>query len=218
MRFLLFLPALLVAIVAHELAHAWVARREGDPTAEREGRITLNPVPHLELMGSLVVPVGLWLLSKGTFVFGWARPVPVDPRNFRHGAWSDVRVSLAGIAMNLLLAVAFLGMAGAALWGARAWPAAQTPLELLGQMALFGIFINLLLAVFNLIPIPPLDGSHVVFHLLPDDWKAPYRRFGRAGLGILMLLLFVVPGAFEVLLWPVEVLVGAARSVLGLPT
>ena len=218
MRFLLYLPALLVAIVAHELAHAWVARREGDPTAEREGRITLNPVAHLDPMGSFVVPVALWFLSRGTFVFGWAKPVPVDPRNFEHGAWSDVRVSLAGIVMNLVLAVAFLGMAGLALWGRSAAPAAAAPLELLAEMALFGIFFNLLLAVFNLIPIPPLDGSHVAFHLLPDEWKAPYRRFGRAGLGVLMLLLFVVPGAFDVLLWPVEVLMGAARSLLSLWT
>lgn len=218
MRFLLYLPVLLFAIVAHELGHAWVARREGDPTAERQGRITLNPIPHLELMGSLLVPVGLWFFSGGSFVFGWARPVPVDPRNFRHGKWSDIRVSLAGITMNLLLAVGFLGVAAVAVWGAAASPAAAPALELVGEMALFGIFFNLLLAVFNLIPIPPLDGSHVVFHLLPDEWKAPYRRFGRAGIGVLLLLLFVVPGAFDILLWPVDVLFGAARSILGLWT
>lgn len=218
MRFLLYLPVLLFAIVAHELGHAWVARREGDPTAERQGRITLNPIPHLELMGSLLVPVGLWFLSGGSFVFGWARPVPVDPRNFRHGKWSDIRVSLAGITMNLLLAVGFLVVAAAAMWGAGASPGAVPALELVGEMALFGIFFNLLLAVFNLIPIPPLDGSHVVFHLLPDEWKAPYRRFGRAGIGVLLLLLFVVPGAFDILLWPVDVLFGAARSILGLWT
>lgn len=218
MRFLLYLPVLLFAIVAHELGHAWVARREGDPTAERQGRITLNPIPHLELMGSLLVPVGLWFFSGGSFVFGWARPVPVDPRNFRHGKWSDIRVSLAGITMNLLLAVGFLGVAAVAVWGAGAAPEAAPALELVSEMALFGIFFNLLLAVFNLIPIPPLDGSHVVFHLLPDEWKAPYRRFGRAGVGVLLLLLFVVPGAFDILLWPVDVLFGAARSILGLWT
>lgn len=218
MRFLLYLPVLLVAIVAHELAHAWVARREGDPTAEREGRITLNPLAHLEWMGSVIVPTALWFLSGGSFVFGWAKPVPVDPRNYRHGKWSDIRVSLAGIAVNLLLAVAFLLVAAAALAARTALPAGAAALELLGEMALFGIFFNLLLAVFNLIPIPPLDGSHVLFHLLPAEWKAPYQRFGRAGIGVLMLLLFAVPGAFDVLLWPVDVLFGAARSLLGLWT
>ncbi len=112
----------------------------------------------------------------------------------------------------------FLGVAAVAVWGAAASPAAAPALELVGEMALFGIFFNLLLAVFNLIPIPPLDGSHVVFHVLPDAWKAPYRRFGRAGVGVLLLLLFVVPGAFDILLWPVDVLFGAARSILGLWT
>lgn len=218
MRFLLYLPVLLFSIVAHELAHAWVARREGDPTAEREGRITLNPLVHLEVVGSLVVPVGLWFLSGGSFVFGWARPVPVDPRNFRHGTWSDIRVSLAGIGANLALAVAFLGVAALVVWTGGAVAPGAPAFELLGAMALFGIFFNLLLAVFNLIPVPPLDGSHVVFHLLPRRWKAPYRRFGRAGLGVLMLVLFVVPDAFDVLLWPVDVLYGAARRVLGLWT
>ena len=103
---LLVLPVLLFSVVAHEYAHAWTAFREGDDTAQQLGRLTMHPLPHLDLVNSLILPVGLWILSNGTFTFGAAKPVPVNPANYRHPRRGDLVVSLAGITMNLLLAVA----------------------------------------------------------------------------------------------------------------
>jgi len=153
----LVIPVLLLSIVVHEVAHAWQARREGDSTAEELGRITLNPAKHLDLWGSVLVP-GMLLASNAGILFGWAKPVPVDPRRFREHPWSDIRVSMAGIVSNLILAVAFTGLAVAVRGMAPLLP--DTMLLGLGLVAGYGIFINLLLAFFNLLPIPPLDGSH----------------------------------------------------------
>ncbi|MBW3534539.1 MAG: site-2 protease family protein [Gemmatimonadetes bacterium] len=203
--FLLFVPGLLVAIVVHELAHAWQARREGDPTAERLGRITLNPLPHLDLWGSLLVPALLWVSNVG-FLFGWAKPVPVDPRNYRDPKWGDVRVSLAGVVMNLVMAVVFT-----VLWAIVAALGEAGPVwDAVSRIMMFGVLINLVLAFFNLIPIPPLDGSHVVYHLLPPRLAHGYQALGRFGIILLMALIFLVPQAFGLLLYPVQVAMGAA--------
>ena len=106
MDFLSLLPVLIFSIVVHEVAHAWVALREGDDTAQQLGRITLNPVSHMDLMGSFLVPVALHFMANG-LIFGWAKPVPIDPRKFRNYRSGDIKVSLAGIVSNLLLAVVF---------------------------------------------------------------------------------------------------------------
>lgn len=194
MVFALFVPILLASVVIHEVAHAWQARREGDPTAHRLGRITLNPLPHLDLVGSLIVPAILY--STGGLIFGWAKPVPVDPRNFRSHPWSDIRVSLAGIVSNLGLAALLTLLAGPLL-ALGATGAVRTALG-------YGIYLNLILAFFNLIPIPPLDGSHVVAHLLPPGAARRYRQVGRYGILLLMALVFFLPGALSVLLTPVD--------------
>ncbi len=213
MDFLIFLPVLLFSVVAHEVAHAQVAKWEGDHTAHRLGRITLNPIPHLDLMGSVIVPLVLFFLP-GDFLFGWAKPVPVNPSNFRDRKWGDIRVSLAGIAVNLILAVLCMGLMILAVL-------ADPFLSVLGGIRsvvlnalFFGVFINLILAFFNLIPLPPLDGSHVVYHLLPPELGARYREVGRYGIGILMLLVFVFPGTLGLLLWPVQALMGMAVELL----
>ncbi|MGW8268727.1 MAG: site-2 protease family protein [Longimicrobiales bacterium] len=207
MEFLIVLPILLFSVVLHEVAHAQVARWEGDETAYRLGRVTLNPVPHLDLMGSLIVPVALYLLP-GNFLFGWAKPVPVNPRNFRDPRWGDIRVSLAGIAANLFLAVVLILITGLLFKANLLWGGMGGVLPLLVQATYLG--------VFNLIPIPPLDGSHVVFHLLPPDLAVRYRAAGRYGIGILMLLLFVFPRGFALLLWPVEYLMSGVDLLLRL--
>jgi Zn-dependent protease len=210
---LLFLPVLLVSVTLHEVAHGWVALRQGDDTALRAGRLTLNPIPHLDLMGSIVVPVAL-LVSPGGLLFGWARPVPVNPANFRAYRRGDILVSLAGVAVNLVLAVVFAALMVGAAWLAQAVPGLSAAADVAYRMAGLGVFLNLILVVFNLIPIPPLDGSHVVYHLLPRPVARRYRELGRYGLVVLLLLVFLVPGAFAVLLWPAHVLTGAAFQLV----
>lgn len=204
MEFALLLPVLLFSIVIHEVAHAWVARREGDPTAERLGRITLNPLSHLDPVGSFVVPLALYLLPGGV-IFGWAKPVPVNPANYREPVAGDIRVSLAGIVSNLLLALVFtILLAVLFRVGASQDPVGTSAtLDGLGRMLRFGILLNLVLAIFNLIPIPPLDGSHVVAHMLPAGARERYREFGRYGILLIMAVIFVVPSAFEVVFRPV---------------
>ena len=182
-------PVLLFSMVAHEYAHGWAALRQGDATALQAGRLTWNPVPHIDLWMTILLPAFLLYVSHGTMAFGGAKPVPVDPRNFRNYRRGDIIVSLAGVATNLVLAVAsvaifaLLGLIGGAL------PASASTLSVLQLMMVYGVSINLLLAAFNLIPIPPLDGSHVVAQLLPPAWAASYRRFGRFGLLVLILLI-----------------------------
>jgi len=209
MEAILFTAVLLFSIVVHEVAHAWQAKREGDDTADALGRITLNPLPHLDPIGSLIVPLVLYFSSSG-FLFGWAKPVPVDPRNYRNYVAGDIRVSLAGIVSNLVLAaLCTLGLAvvvklqsiGAALGGVTG---------VVGDVLYAGLFLNLILAFFNLIPIPPLDGSHVVAHLMPEEMALRYRRMGQYGIVILMGLMFLVPEVFSFLLAPVYFFEGLA--------
>ena len=202
MEYLIFAPVLLMSIVIHEVAHAWQARREGDFTADRLGRITLNPLPHLDPFGSVILPLIL-IFTQSSVFFGWAKPVPVDPGNYRELKAGDIRVSMAGIVSNLALALIFtLVGAGLALVG----PGGVDPILL--DVCLLAITVNLMLAFFNLIPIPPLDGSHVVYRLLPDPLAAAYRRMGRFGFLIIIALVFVPPfrGVLFAVLSPVFVL------------
>jgi Zn-dependent protease len=217
MNAVLAISVLLISIVIHEVAHAWQARREGDDTAERLGRITLNPIPHLDLFGSFIVPALLYASGSG-LLFGWAKPVPVNPANYRDYVGGDIRVSLAGIVSNLGLALvatllmAVVGKAGSLGLG---------PAALLdgAYVALwYGLYINLILAFFNLIPIPPLDGSHVLAHLLPRDMQLQYRLVGQYGILILMGIMYFLPGAFDMLLWPVDFLAGLADRFVRLWT
>lgn len=215
MEAVLLVIVLIFSVVVHEVAHAWQARREGDDTADRLGRITLNPLPHLDLMGSFIVPLMLHFSGSG-FLFGWAKPVPVNPANYRDFKWGDIRVSMAGIVSNLILA-ALSTVAAAVIFKVRS---VVGPMGLAGdylsQMAMYGIVINLVLAFFNLVPIPPLDGSHVLFHFLPRSMALRYREMGRYGLMVMMGLLFFFPAAFRIMLWPVSFFMGIADSFIRL--
>ncbi len=210
---LLIVPVLLFSVILHEVAHGWVALKEGDPTAYMLGRLTLNPIPHIDLFGSVLFPLMLWAMHAGV-LFGWAKPVPVNPRNFKNYRRGDLRVSLAGIVTNLLLAVAFTVVSLGIVLLARGVPGAIPTLALLQRMAAYGISINLVLAFFNLIPIPPLDGSHVLYLLLPPKLGLRYRQVGRYGMLILLALLFVVPGVLDVFLWPASFLNGFLQGLI----
>lgn len=217
MDILLLIPVLLVSIIVHEVAHAWVALREGDDTAYMLGRITLNPLPHIDLIGSILVPLGLYFMNAG-FLFGWAKPVPVNPRKYHDYRRGDIRVSLAGIAANLILATGFTLLAALLVKTAQlSGGALAGPMDVAVRIAELGILINLILAFFNLVPIPPLDGSHVLYHLLPTRLGIAYRRLGRYGMLILLAVFFLFPGPFfSIVLAPVRFCMGAAQDFIDL--
>jgi Zn-dependent protease len=210
----ILVAVLIFSVVVHEVAHAWQARREGDDTAERLGRITLNPIPHLDLLGSVILPA--LLAYTGGIIFGWAKPVPVNPANYREYVAGDIRVSLAGIVSNLGLAVLATVAAGVVVKATTLVGPLGGTSELLLMTLRYAIFINLILAFFNLIPIPPLDGSHVLARALPRPLADQYRELGRFGLLIVMALIFFVPGAIDFMLTPVFYLEGLADRFIRL--
>lgn len=179
-------PALL-GIILHEVAHGWVAKYCGDPTAAAMGRLTLNPIPHIDPVGLAVF--GLTSLT-GAFVFGWAKPVPVDPRYFRHPERDMMLVSLAGPMTNFLLAI-FFGLALLAtlhLLPPAQWKAHNWYIFALSSMQA-GVIINFGLGWLNLMPIPPLDGSKILAYFLPRDWAVRYMQLARYGFIIILVLL-----------------------------
>lgn len=157
---LFFLVILIFSIIIHEVAHGFVAEMFGDPTARLAGRLTLNPIPHIDPLGSIILPALMMLGSGGTFAFGWAKPVPYNPYNLRNYKWGTVLVGLAGVLANLLIAIIFgLMIRYNVALGIAPGPFAQ----MLGTI----VFLNIVLAVFNMIPFPPLDGAKVLFAFLP---------------------------------------------------
>ncbi len=187
-----WLIPLVFAIVLHEISHGWVARAFGDPTAFDQGRLSLNPIRHVDPIGTVVVP--LVLAVSGAPIFGWAKPVPVVARRLRNPRVHMMIVALAGPGMNLLLAV----LAALALALLRAFaPAEGLAFALLYLNLLNFIAINIFLAIFNLLPLPPFDGGHVVEGLLPRPLALRYARLGRFGFPLLILLLVALP-----YLWP----------------
>lgn len=215
MELLSVLPVLIFSIVVHEVAHAWVALQEGDDTAQKLGRITLNPASHLDPMGSFIVPMVLYFMPGG-LIFGWAKPVPIDPRKFRNFRSGDIRVSLAGIVSNLFLAVVFTLLVIVFIKLQGVFPAGESTFGFLIRTARFGILINLILAFFNLVPIPPLDGSHVLYHFLPRPWRAGYQKAGRYGILVLIGLAYLYPPFFGLILWPVFAVFGWADAFVEL--
>jgi Zn-dependent protease len=197
---------LVFAMVAHEYAHAAVALRQGDDTAYMLGRVTLNPLPHIDPVMSIIMPALIWYASGGAYTFGGAKPVPVNSRKFRNYVKGDLLVSVAGVATNLVLALLcagifiIVGMIGGVLPGA---PTLIRPFQL---MMVYGIWINLLLCFFNLIPIPPLDGSHLLYHALPPRAGAWYRGLSRFGYLPIFALIFFGGDLLQKLLKPAYLL------------
>lgn len=190
-KFILFAPILLLSVVAHEYAHGYAALRQGDNTAQMLGRLSWNPIKHIDPFLTIIVPLATFYLSGGSFIFGGAKPVPVNPNNYTSGRRSDIIVSMAGIVVNFLLvpiiavAIVALGLLG------KGVPALTPSISLLQQTFQYGILFNLVLAIFNLLPIPPLDGSHVMKYLLPPKWSMYYQRMAGGGLILLIVLLTI---------------------------
>ena len=193
---------LVFALTAHEYAHAVTALRQGDDTAYLLGRVTLNPIPHIDPWMSLLLPTLLYFGTQGAFTFGGAKPVPVNPRKYRKYVRGDILVSAAGVATNFVLAFVFallyvfLGLLSQLV------PGASAVLETAQRMMIHGIWINLILCFFNLIPIPPLDGSHLLYHALPPAAGSWYRGLQRFGYLPLFVLLFLFRPVVSVLLAP----------------
>lgn len=207
-------PVLLFSIVAHEYAHAEAAYRQGDNTAYMLGRLTLNPLKHIDPFMTIIVPVFM-ILMKFPFVFGAAKPVPVNPRNYRNYRRGDLIVSLAGIATNLVLfVISAMGFALVGMLGNAVAPLGPT-LAILQQMMFWGMLLNLILAFFNLIPIPPLDGSHVLKLLLPPGAGMRYRQLYALGFLPILLVMWLLPGVVDAFMWPVYQLMGLAGMLVG---
>jgi Zn-dependent protease len=181
---------LVIAIVFHEVSHGLVANMLGDPTAKRNGRLSFNPIKHVDPFGTVILPMALAV--TGAPVFGWAKPVPVVSQRLRNPRYHMILVALAGPGMNLLLAVVaallFSGLVAAAPHG-MVW-------AFVAQNLLNFIVINVFLAIFNLIPLPPFDGGHVVEGLLPRHLAVQYAKLRRYGFLLIIILLLVVPMLF----------------------
>ncbi|HKA24165.1 MAG TPA: site-2 protease family protein [Candidatus Eisenbacteria bacterium] len=187
---LLYLPILLLSVIVHECSHGLVALWRGDPTAKFAGRLTLNPIPHIDLYGSIILPglLMLWNLPA----FGWAKPVPVDARNFHH-SYDGVLVAIAGPLSNLILGFLFAVLVAST----RFMPlSVGAPAYVIGQA---GLVVNCVLCLFNLLPIPPLDGHWVALRLLPPNLARAYAHIGFMGI-LLIFVLFLLPGVSDTLI------------------
>jgi Zn-dependent protease len=185
---LLLWIGLVILLTFHEFGHAWTAMKCGDDTAKLQGRVSLNPLVHIDPIGTVIIPLAMIFLTAsgstlGQFLIGWAKPVPVDTSRLRHPQRDDILVTLAGPAMNALLAVALIGLA-------RIGVAAEIK-PMVGFCIHMG-YVSLLLCFFNLIPIPPLDGSRVMRVLTGMSWET-FARFAQWGFVILILILQVPP-------------------------
>ena len=194
---LIYIIPLLFAITLHEAAHGWIASKLGDHTARMMGRVTLDPTKHIDPIGTIAIPLVLLLSSSG-FIFGWAKPVPINFNALRNGKSGMIWVALAGPGANIIMAICWLFVMIIAI---------NMNIAVLIEMGRIGILVNCVLAVFNLLPIPPLDGSRVISALLPNRLAYQYNQLEQYGLYILLGLMFL--GGFNYLVRPwVELILG----------
>ena len=194
---LIYIIPLLFEITLHEAAHGWVASKLGDHTARMMGRVTLDPTKHIDPIGTIAIPLVLLLSSSG-FIFGWAKPVPINFNALRNGKNGMIWVALAGPGANIFMAICWLFVMIIAI---------NMNMNVLIEMGRIGILVNCVLAVFNLLPIPPLDGSRVISALLPNRLAYQYNQLEQYGLYILLGLMFL--GGFNYLVRPwVELILG----------
>jgi Zn-dependent protease len=211
--------ALLFAITIHEASHGWAANKLGDPTAYSLGRVTLNPIAHIDPIGTIIFP--FILIMMGAPPFGWAKPVPVNPLNLRNPRRDNLWISAAGPASNLsvaaisLIVIIILKLINpnvgyflrVSLFGASGLPKGFYPLEGLALILYFIVYINCLLAVFNLIPIPPLDGSGILMGFLSDEAAQRYDRIRPFGFIILLALIYL--GLLRIVMLPISMIINA---------
>ena len=214
-----WLVPLAFAIVFHEVAHGYVARHYGDPTAARLGRLTLNPVKHIDPIGTVALPTFLAVI--GAPIFGWAKPVPVIEQRLRHPRWDMVKVAAAGPASNIALGIIaslVTGLFLLAVQGSSPTPVTQFLFDNLRNF----IIINVFLAVFNMLPLPPFDGSKVLAGFLPPALAEPYKALDRFGFLFLLLLILLVPRVTgvnvvsAVILPPVEWIMGFMGQIIAM--
>ncbi|PHS71444.1 MAG: site-2 protease family protein [Methylophaga sp.] len=210
-KFIIWAIPVIFAITAHEVAHGWVALKLGDRTAQMMGRLTLNPIKHIDPVGTILVP-GLLLLMGG-FMFGWARPVPITYQNLRHPKADMAWVALAGPMANLVMAViwALIAKLGFALY-----QSAITIGEPMLYMGVAGVLINTMLMLLNLLPLPPLDGGRILVSLLPGPLAWQVGRIEPYGFFILIALIYF--GILGMILWPlIGVFINLLAMVFSLP-
>lgn len=183
-KIVIYALPVIFAITVHEAAHGYAAKHFGDMTAFNAGRITLNPVKHIDIFGTILLPLLLFLISKGTFLFGWAKPVPVDFRRLRNPKKDMLWVAAAGPASNFVMAIFWALVMKFALSAPEAF---VLPMALMGKA---GVMINIVLMVLNLLPLPPLDGGRIAVSLLPIKLARPFAQIERYGFIILIILLF----------------------------
>ncbi len=211
MNLLITMPVFLLSLSVHEAAHAAMALRCGDDTAYSEGRVTINPIPHIDIIGTLLMPT-LSIFTGGFAFIGWAKPVPVDWRNLNNPRRDDTLIALAGPASNIVLSLIFLAVLAGVLYSPLDMSAGSLG-ELLMKISRYGVMINVSLAVFNMIPIPPLDGSHVVANALPHEMAEKYQSI--AGYGFFILLFIMnVPAIRQLFSGIIRSILSAYFSVL----
>ncbi len=186
--YIFYIIVLLYSIILHEYAHGWMAEQLGDPTARQAGRLTLNPLPHLDPIGSILLP-GLLILTNSPFLLGWARPVPFNPLLLRDQKYGPLKVALAGPLANFSLALIF-GLLLRFLSSSVALT--NFSLAIFAQLLAAVVWLNLLLMIFNLIPIPPLDGSKILLTFLPFKYQYHFYRWEQYGMILLFILIFAL--------------------------
>jgi Zn-dependent protease len=209
----LALPVLLLSLTAHEFGHAWVALKQGDDTAYMLGRVSMNPMAHLDWVGTIIFPA--IAIGSGMPLLGWAKPVPVNGRKFRNYKRGDILVSIAGVCMNAILAIAFAVVLYLVAVSTRSMESVPETVTIFFRMCQYGVYGNVGLIIFNLLPIPPLDGSHVFYHLLPPQLGLEYRKLYPYGMFILwgLVLTGMLRFLFPLIIYPAAVLMLPAHSI-----
>lgn len=189
MEMIIMVVVLFFSVIVHEVAHGYVALLNGDPTAKLYGRLTFNPISHIDIVGTILVPAIL-VLSQSSILFGWAKPVPVNPMNFRNYLKGEVTVSASGPLSNFFLAAVFAQLLPMAVGNPGFF-----------LICKYGVIINLYLMLFNLIPIPPLDGSRILMPLLPRNLQQLYAQLEPVGFILILLLLY--SGLWHIIVMPI---------------